>query len=201
MYCAQFCAVNAYFCHAGGIAVQHTTVKLWQLLFGVLQHTRCREEAALVAAQGLWCGVPAPLPSPETLPRFLHPAVLLPRLVCVQAAIRKHPLEGGLTLWTGLAVAYLLLFSAYWLAALVRSWIGSPTAAVCRSVHCDTHWRRYTPRFGTADEFHLPAALPVWAIACCHYFPTLPLLSTFWNPLRTSFSLPAYPVPSDPLLS
>ncbi|KAI3424722.1 hypothetical protein D9Q98_008111 [Chlorella vulgaris] len=37
-----------------------------------------------------------------------------------EAAIRKHPLEGGLTLWTGLAVAYLLLFSAYWLAALAH---------------------------------------------------------------------------------
>jgi hypothetical protein len=35
-----------------------------------------------------------------------------------QAAIRKHPLAGGLTAWTGLACAYLLLLSAYWLVAL-----------------------------------------------------------------------------------
>ena len=38
--------------------------------------------------------------------------------------MRKHPLADGVTAWTALAVAYLALFSAYWLAALVGSWPG-----------------------------------------------------------------------------
>jgi hypothetical protein len=38
--------------------------------------------------------------------------------------VRKHPLAEGATAWTTLAVVYLALFSAYWLAALVRGWMG-----------------------------------------------------------------------------
>ena len=48
---------------------------------------------------------------------------ILPLLMCcriVQVAIRRHPLEGGLTPWTALSVTYLTLFAAYWLVALVR---------------------------------------------------------------------------------
>lgn len=47
-----------------------------------------------------------------------------PRCCCccppaAQVAFRRHPLEGGLTLGRGLAVLYLLAFSAYWLVAAV----------------------------------------------------------------------------------
>lgn len=53
---------------------------------------------------------------PNTTLMYVPLLPLPPRL---QAAVRKHPLAGGLGVWTGLAVAYLLLFSAYWLVALV----------------------------------------------------------------------------------
>ena len=40
------------------------------------------------------------------------------------AAVRRHPLAGGLTAWRGLAVAYLALFTAYCLVSLVRALVG-----------------------------------------------------------------------------
>lgn len=52
-------------------------------------------------------------------PSVAHPPPLrLPSTA--QVAIRRHPLEGGLTPWTALSVTYLTLFAAYWLVALVR---------------------------------------------------------------------------------
>ena len=80
---------------------------------------------------------------------------LLPLSSFMQVAIRRHPLEGGLTAWTALAVAYLTLFVAYWLVALVRGAVCLPPSACCgrsvstapqsRGCASSTAWRAYMP--------------------------------------------------------
>ena len=61
---------------------------------------------------GLHAPPAVPLPGGRVSPRV--------RAHLVQAALRRHPLPGGLSLWNALSVAYLAVFSGYWVFALVR---------------------------------------------------------------------------------
>lgn len=117
-----------------------------------------------------------------------------------QVAIRRHPLEGGLTAWTALAVAYLTLFVAYWLVALVRvlaaSWPGCAVSS-CPSPRMHMFsWPRSPPAYPSPGQHpsHAPTtpSLP----------QNIPLKShpNFINPTGAPGGGGAGPVRDPPLL-